>query len=164
MSWYKPNQYQPSFVQGNFTPPAPQRQTGFDWSYGRRNYDSYSNNQNPAGNQQRVDPLPGKLIFDLNDIKPNDIPGNGQVAWFPAADYSCIIAKGWSTEGDRIETRKYIPEEIQPAQDKPSLESILMGMAQKLNQMEQLLISNGFTLPEDTTQPNNQSQNKEETK
>lgn len=149
MSFYPPRKN--NFLQQEVQPQ--QRTSGFsNWggSYTppRTNYNNWgNNNQNTVQNQQQS-PLPGKIISSLDDIKPNDIPGDGQVAWFPADDYSCIIARGWATSGDRIEMRKYVPEETANNPDQPSIESILMGMAQKLNQMEQLLIANGFTLPD----------------
>lgn len=147
MAFYKPRM-QNGFGNSGFQEPLPPQQMnrsyGFDWGYGQRQTANQATQQNQDSSNRS---LPGKIISDLNDIKPNDIPGDGQVAWFPASDYSCVFAKGWADTGDHIETQKYVLEQAKQKSGGPTVESILMDMNQKLIQMEQLLIANGFTFP-----------------
>lgn len=54
-------------------------------------------------------PFRGMSISDLSEIKPKDIPMDGQMSFFPMNDYSCIYAKVWTDDG-RLRTFRFIPE------------------------------------------------------
>lgn len=56
--------------------------------------------------------IPGKVVGQLNDIAPSDVPMDGSISIFPMQDESCILAKSWSTDGT-IRTIKYVPEKTQ---------------------------------------------------
>lgn len=63
----------------------------------------------------------GRIINSENEILPQEIPMDGTVSLFPMADFSCIFAKKWLSNGT-IETQKYVlaidvspkPENNQP--------------------------------------------------
>lgn len=60
--------------------------------------------------------IPGKVVNSHEEIGPQDVPMNGQVSFFPKADYSEIYAKCWTNDG-RIDTRVYIMKPVdEPAQ------------------------------------------------
>lgn len=54
-------------------------------------------------------PFRGMSISDPSEIKPKDIPMDGQMSFFPMNDYSCIYAKVWTDDG-RLRTFRFIPE------------------------------------------------------
>lgn len=43
--------------------------------------------------QQRPPIIPGRVVTDINEVTPNEIPMDGRVSLFPKNDYSCIYAK-----------------------------------------------------------------------
>ena len=63
----------------------------------------------------------GRIINSEAEILPQEIPMDGTVSLFPMADFSCIFAKKWLSNGT-IETQKYVlaidvspkPESNQP--------------------------------------------------
>lgn len=57
--------------------------------------------------QQRV-PIAGRMIGNVSEIVPNEVPMDGSVSFFPQSDYSCIYAKKWNTDGT-IQTVKFVP-------------------------------------------------------
>lgn len=122
MSFYNQNQYGGSNFGGTYL------------NGGTRNFDLQSLNFNS------YKPLRGKMINSLDDITNADIPNDGSIAYFPASDNSCIIAKGWAKGGDRIETEKYIPESsLQQQNQQPTMESIMMNMLERISVIEGML-------------------------
>lgn len=67
---------------------------------------SSSNNFNQGGTPPCIY---GKVISNLQDIRPNDVSLDGSVSLFPMGDYSCIYAKAWGNDGT-IQTFKFVPE------------------------------------------------------
>ena len=49
--------------------------------------------------QQRPPIIPGRVVTDINEVTPNEIPMDGRVSLFPKNDYSCIYAKAWNSDG-----------------------------------------------------------------
>lgn len=58
-------------------------------------------------NQNRI-PIFGRMIGNVSEIVPNEVPMDGSVSFFPQSDYSCIYAKKWNTDGT-IQTIKFVP-------------------------------------------------------
>lgn len=82
----------PSQVQvPNFPQQMPQ--------YGTPNMPYPQNNQNG---------IRGRVITDISQVTPNEVPMDGTVSLFATSDYSCIYAKQWAADGT-IKTMKYIP-------------------------------------------------------
>ena len=71
---------------------------------------------NPYQNQQlnRFQSIPGRLVNNLDEITPQEVPMDGSVSLFPQNDYSAIYAKTWTKDGT-IATVKFIPEQPQNA-------------------------------------------------
>lgn len=59
--------------------------------------------------------IPGRVVRTEGEITPNEVPMDGSVSLFPAADYSCITAKSWQPDGT-IATVRYVPEAV-PEED-----------------------------------------------
>lgn len=43
--------------------------------------------------QQFVQAIPGRMIHDIQEVRPNEVPNNGTVAIFPKDDMSCVYVK-----------------------------------------------------------------------
>lgn len=72
-----------------------------------------ANQPNPFFNQpNRFQSIPGRLVNNLDEITPQEVPMDGSVSLFPQADYSAIYAKTWTKDGT-IATVKFIPEQPQ---------------------------------------------------
>lgn len=78
--------------------------------------------------------LTGHLVASQDDIKPNDVPMNGQAAYFPSQDGKVIFAKAWNPDGS-ITTVRYIPESAEEVQAQPTL----FDIANQLSNIETLL-------------------------
>lgn len=129
MSFYPNQGYQPPY----------QRDCGNQRNY----YDSYNRGYSYSNM------LPGKFIRSPKDIRPNDIPGDGTVAFFPEGDYNYIIAKGWNEDGDRMDTVKYVPEQRVSQQPHQSPEmQLLQDTMQRLERIESMLVASGLFVEE----------------
>ena len=58
--------------------------------------------------QQFVQAIPGRMIHDIQEVRPNEVPNNGTVAIFPKDDMSCVYVKYLSNVG-KIETMNFVP-------------------------------------------------------
>lgn len=113
--------------------------------YTLQNYsNTYGNYQQPVA-QPMIQPqpvqqstLPGRIVGDISEIRPNETPTTGQVAIFPRNDGSAIYLTCMDQTG-RIVTREYIPKDI-PVQDAaPTVD--LQELASKLSRIEEMLVS-----------------------
>ena len=78
--------------------------------------------------------LTGHLVASHDEIKPNDIPMNGQAAYFPSQDGKVIYAKAWNTDGS-IATVRYVAESAEETPAQPTL----FDIANQLQNIEDLL-------------------------
>ena len=78
--------------------------------------------------------LTGHLVASPDEIKPNDIPMNGQAAYFPSNDGKVIYAKAWNTDGS-IATVRYVAESAEETPAQPTL----FDIANQLSNIETLL-------------------------
>ena len=78
--------------------------------------------------------LTGHLVASPDEIKPNDIPMNGQAAYFPSNDGKVIYAKAWNTDGS-IATVRYVAESAEETPSQPTL----FDIANQLSNIETLL-------------------------
>ena len=96
---------------------------------------------NPYQNQQpnRFQSIPGRLVNNLDEITPQEVPMDGSVSLFPQQDYSAIYAKTWTKDGT-IATVKFIPEQPQNAESQKSpLEMRLDSIDQRLEALDKKL-------------------------
>ena len=70
----------------------------------------YGNSYTWGGNHNnRFQSIPGRLVNNLDEITPQEVPMDGSVSLFPQNDYSAIYAKTWTKDGT-IATVKYVPQ------------------------------------------------------
>lgn len=58
--------------------------------------------------------IQGRMIQDISEVQPSEVPMDGSVSLFPRSDYTAIFAKIWDQNGN-IQTFKFVPEvEVMP--------------------------------------------------
>lgn len=57
---------------------------------------------------QQAAQISGRVVQNENEITPQEVPMDGTVSLFPTADYKCIYAKVWNSDGT-IRTLKFSP-------------------------------------------------------
>lgn len=68
--------------------------------------------------------LIGHVVGSHEEIKPQDVPMNGNAAYFPAQDGSVIYAKAWNQNGS-ISTVRYVPENVGEQVQQPTLIDVM---------------------------------------
>lgn len=53
--------------------------------------------------------ISGRVVTGPGEIQVQEVPTDGTVAWFPAADGSCVWGKRWAPDGS-ISTVRYVAE------------------------------------------------------
>lgn len=53
--------------------------------------------------------ISGRVVTGPSEIQVQEVPTDGTVAWFPAADGSCVWGKRWTPDGS-ISTVRYVAE------------------------------------------------------
>lgn len=93
-----------------------------------------------TGNQtpNRFQSIPGRLVNNLDEITPQEVPMDGSVSLFPQNDYSAIYAKTWTKDGT-IATVKFVPEQPQAAPQKSPIEERLDKIDQRFDRLEKML-------------------------
>ena len=98
-------------------------------------YSGFNNFQRPSVPSQMI---PGRLINNLDEITPQEVPMDGSVSLFPQNDYSAIYAKTWTKDG-MIATVKFIPEQPQTEPQKSPLDERLDRIDQRFDKLEKML-------------------------
>ena len=81
----------------------------------------------------------GRIISREEEITPNEVAMDGQVSLFPLADYSCIVAKLWDSNG-QMQTFKFVPMiEQSVEQEVENKSDMILG---RLDDIENLLKRN----------------------
>ena len=86
--------------------------------------------------QQFVQAIPGRMIHDIQEVRPNEVPNNGTVAIFPKDDMSCVYVKYLSNVG-KIETMTFVPM-AQTAENLPE-NGELAEIRDKLDEIKRLV-------------------------
>lgn len=77
---------------------------------------SYGSVYQPTQHQNSSATIPGRMVYDLKDIAPNEVPLDGTFGLFPTVDRSRIFALYW----DGIEGIKYDTYILQQPNEAPS--------------------------------------------
>lgn len=80
--------------------------------------------------------ISGHLVGSHEEIQPNDVPMNGQAAYFPAQDGSVIYAKQWNPNGS-ITTVRYVPAVDEQEDSTPTI--TLQDIVDQLDDIRDLL-------------------------
>lgn len=110
----------------------------------------YSNNpMNNAMNTNRARPnigLIGRAVNNENEIRPDEVPMDGNVAFFPQSDGSCIYAKYWNNNG-LIDKRVYVlaPMDGDATSNTPmnNLEMMYKELSNKIDSIYRMLNRSG---------------------
>lgn len=94
--------------------------------------------QNPFSSQINVPVIPGKMVMNENAITPQDIPMDGNVSLFPQADWKCIWAKWWNSNG-MICTCKFVPEETNAITEKAEENLTIQDLKKQLDKIERMI-------------------------
>lgn len=112
----------------NFTPGTSYAPQTGGYMAGNQTPNSYQNQQ-----MNRFQSIPGRLVNNLDEITPQEVPMDGSVSLFPTNDFSAIYAKTWTKDGT-IATMKFIPEKQEPAPTSNFL-------AEKINKIDKRISS-----------------------
>ncbi len=91
--------------------------------------------QNQYATPQAFSSLSGRMINDISEVTPQEVPMNGTVSFFPTNDYSTIFAKCWSPDGT-IQTFKFVPEQQVPQEPQ---EDPFEKLNKRLDKIEELV-------------------------
>lgn len=103
--------------------------------------------QQPSSNLQNMSqptPIPslmGRMVNNPQEIRPNEIPMDGNVSFFPSTDGSYIYAKFWGPDGN-IQTRVFVPEQMTSVEE-PQGPSEFEQVMTRLEKIEQMLTNRG---------------------
>lgn len=89
-----PYQY-PQYGMPGFQPQTMQQMVGQGYS--------------PAPSFHPQPGISGRVVTGPGEIQVQEVPTDGTVAWFPAADGSCVWGKRWTPDGS-ISTVRYVAE------------------------------------------------------
>lgn len=86
--------------------------------------------------------LPGRTVMNPDDVRPNEVPMDGSVSFFPMNDYSCIYAKIWGNDG-QLKTFKFVPEKVpEQKEEQPSELSQIMARLDTIEKALAILCNN----------------------
>lgn len=86
-----------------------------------------------------VSQISGRVVNSLDDITVQEVPTDGTMALFPAADGKCIYSKRW-TPGGNISTMRFVPEASE-AQPKPPSQANTTQGAMNTDAIQQQIAS-----------------------
>lgn len=79
-------------------------------TYGQTMYQPMVQQYQPVQIPQASRPqMQGRTVASADEITVQEVPTDGTVAWFPAADGSCVWGKRWTPDGS-ISTVRYVAE------------------------------------------------------
>ena len=129
---FYPTPANPYTWNNNSTPGTSYVQQTGGYMAGNQTPNLYQNQLN------RFQSIPGRLVNNLDEITPQEVPMDGSVSLFPQADYSAIYAKTWTKDGT-IATVKFIPEQPQTVPQKSPIEERLDRIDQRFDRLEKML-------------------------
>lgn len=89
--------------------------------------------------QQQLTFVQGRVVESEGDIKPNEIPMDGSVTFFPKSDYSVVFGKTW-TENGTIRSMRYLLEQENPApKEEPKSEQSAFDQDVLANLIQQIV-------------------------
>lgn len=86
-----------------------------------------------VNSQSTVPTMFGRIVNDEKEIRPNEVPMNGYVSFFPKADYSEVYARSWNVNGT-IDAVTYVP-----VNQNDQIETLLANMNKRLDSIEATL-------------------------
>lgn len=81
--------------------------------------------------------MPGRMINNPDEVRPNEVPQDGSIGIFPLADMSGIYTKQWTASG-LIET-KYYPLAVDSKPDNGSDSEFVKSINERFDRLEQMI-------------------------
>lgn len=145
----QPNYPSPAPYNGSYPNPYASQQYGNPYIGMPQNQTvQYSNNSQMNNPMNRARPsvgLIGRTVNNENEIRPDEVPMDGSVAFFPQADRSCIYAKYWNNNG-LIDKRVYVLAPMEgEVQNTPAnnLEMMYKELSNKIDNIYKMLNRSG---------------------
>lgn len=69
---------------------------------------------NTAKVQNNPQCIPGRVIHDVSEVAPNEVPMDNTYSTFVRDDYKEIYMKTWSSDGTQINTLRFVLADDQP--------------------------------------------------
>lgn len=91
-------------------------------------------------NAARPSFISGRIVNDVSEITPQEVPMDMSVSLFPKSDYSCIYAKCWDRNGG-IRTFTFVPEKEQDEKTDP-IEKLYSKLDERLSAIENAIRKN----------------------
>lgn len=82
--------------------------------------------------------ISGRVVTSPGEIQVQEVPTDGTVAWFPAADGSCVWGKRWTPDGS-IQTVRYVAEAQEAAQQADPVAQIDAKLDRALSMLGHIL-------------------------
>lgn len=84
--------------------------------------------------------VPGRIVHNPAEIRPNEVPMDGRKSYFPTDDEEYIFAKQWNSDGT-IKTVKYERCKEEPVIAQSASVDVNSAILDRLDKIEKLLIS-----------------------
>ena len=112
----------------------------------------------PVQQTATVPQVRGRIVTREEEIVPSEVTMDGQVSLFPLADYSCIIAKLWDSNGV-MQTFKFVPMVEQVVEEQVETKGdMILG---RLDEIESLLKRNNHRQSYKKNQNGSRNEDKE---
>lgn len=82
--------------------------------------------------------ISGRVVTSPGEIQVQEVPTDGTVAWFPAADGSCVWGKRWTPDGS-IQTVRYVAEAQEAAPQADPVAQIDAKLDRALSMLDHIL-------------------------
>lgn len=83
----------------------------------------------------------GRVIEDLNEIKPNEVPMDGRFALFPAKELDAIYLKAWNSNGVMMTLRYQLDPTFQSTQAVNNGGARQEEMLRRIEALEQTIVA-----------------------
>lgn len=115
-------------------PPAPPMGQEYQTAPQSQQYSNVQPTQQPVQMTQSF--ISGRMVQNIAEVVPQEVPMNGSIAVFPLQDLSAVFAKAWNQNGT-ITTVKYVPEQL--AEPEPTPDPFQQQIFQRLDAIEKAL-------------------------
>ena len=101
-------------------------------------FNPYQQSFQPAQYQyQQKQSITGRVVNTPEEITPQEVPTDGSIAFFPAADNSCIYGKRWMPDGS-ISTVRFVPDASEIAKQPDALEVLGEKIDRALQMLDEM--------------------------
>lgn len=95
-------------------------------------------NYQPQMQMQVQMAIPGRRIKNPAEIRPNEVPMDGGISYFPTEDMNYIYAKQWNSDGT-ISTARYIRSD-ETKNEETKTQSVESEIIERLANIEKMLM------------------------